>query len=573
MVRSSIPWELRTFKRRSSTELETEPRLYQIDNSHGHRLVSACQLQCTGALKSGHVLQFLTFLKWPGWGLRDLTLFSKALRMKSAWRGLFCRNPWNKILVDKYLKGQCVYDWIQKDVFNASNASVVWNGILDVIAIIKPGLSWRIGDGTKIRIGMDRIVGVGEDYLLSDSLINTLHEKGYYTLNHIYLSNGQSGSLWINASTLRLAGVHILEWSHYLNVLKRMGISLSHRDDTLVWIHNKSTGCITVKLAYDHFSNPSDNQGRWWGRSIWNCRAPLKIICLIWLTLHDRILTWSNLIKRGWQGPGVCPFCSSKEESTFHIFVQCVFARDIWNHVCSVFGLKGLTFYDTLEGFFCHWFKHMINHRALFLFVIWHILLCRNSKVFKGSPPHAFMTGWKAIHHFNEFDKQQVVKANIVRDPFSLTDFPAGFFDGAAQGASGGCGFVLYLRSCHKYQGWLHLDHCTNNFSEMVAVWSLLYWANRKNIKVVRIFGDSRLVIDWLNGKSSISNILLEHWCQRIRELTALFEVIQFQHIYRSYNEEADRFSKMGLRGQTGILHIKEMKEDKLMMEDSIILF
>jgi len=138
---------------------------------------------------------------------------------------------------------------------------------------------------------------------------------------------------------------------------------------------------------------------------------------------------------------------------------------------------------------------------------------------------------------------------------------------------SGGCGFVLYLNRSHKFQGWLHLDHCTNNFSEMVAAWGLLYWANRRNIKEVSIFGDSRLVIEWLNGKVTINNIFLEHWCLRIRDLVALFEVIQFQHIYRSFNEEADRLSKIGLRGQTGILHIKEMLEERPMMEESIILF
>jgi len=466
-----------------------------------------------------------------------------------------------------------VYDWIQKDVFTASNASIVWNGLLDVIPFIKPCLYWRIGDGSRIRIGIDRFVGGGEDFLLSDSLINTLHEKGYCTLNHIKSCTGHTGSQWISASALRLVGVHILEWSHYLNALKRMGISLSHRDDALVWIHNKTSGCITVKSAYDHIFNPSNLQVRWWGRAIWKCSAPLKIICFIWLALHDRILTWSNLIKRGWQGPGICLFCSSDEESSLHIFVQCVFARNIWIHVCTVFGLTGLAFCDSLEGFFGHWFKHMIYHRPLFLFVIWHIWLCRNSMVFKGTRPNALMTSWKAIHHFNEFNNQQVVKARRLRDPFCLSGYPAGFFDGAAQGEYGGCGFVLHLNCSHKFQGWLHLDHCTNNFSELVAVWSLLFWANRRNIKDIRIFGDSRLVIDWLNGKVNISNIFLEHWCLRIRELIALFGDIQFQHIYRTFNEEADRLSKMGLRGQTGILHIKEIKEERQLMEDSILLF
>ena len=157
--------------------------------------------------------------------------------------------------MDKYLKGRSVFSWIRNEVFTATNASIVWNGILDVIPLIKPCLHWRIGDGSRIRIGIDRFVGGGEFYLLSDSLVNLLHEKGYYTLEHIS-TNAPVGTQWIGASALRLVGDHILEWSRYLTALKRMGIFLSQRQDELVWIHNKTSGCITVKSAYDHIYNP-----------------------------------------------------------------------------------------------------------------------------------------------------------------------------------------------------------------------------------------------------------------------------------------------------------------------------
>lgn len=39
-----------------------------------------------------------------GWGLRRLDPFSKALRMKSLWRGLFSKTLWNKILIYKYIR-------------------------------------------------------------------------------------------------------------------------------------------------------------------------------------------------------------------------------------------------------------------------------------------------------------------------------------------------------------------------------------------------------------------------------------------------------------------------------------
>ena len=38
-----------------------------------------------------------------GWGLKNLSLFSKALRMKSFWRGLTANTLWCKVLSDKYI--------------------------------------------------------------------------------------------------------------------------------------------------------------------------------------------------------------------------------------------------------------------------------------------------------------------------------------------------------------------------------------------------------------------------------------------------------------------------------------
>jgi len=79
-----------------------------------------------------------------------------------------------------------------------------------------------------------------------------------------------------------------------------------------------------------------------------------------------------------------------------------------------------------------------------------------------------------------------------------------GYFDGAAKDGAGGCGFILYINKDHYYRGWMGIDTCTNNLSELTAVWSLLYWARRLNIRELKIYGDSLIVIDWLQGKTHI---------------------------------------------------------------------
>jgi len=180
----------------------------------------------------------------------------------------------------------------------------------------------------------------------------------------------------------------------------------------------------------------------------------------MWLVLHDCILTWDNLLKRGWQGPSICSFCKLNVESTLHIFFHCSFANVTWHHICSSLGLTGFNYCVSMEAYYRHWFSTMVNHRALFLFVRWHIWLCRNALIFNGTQSNAYLVSWRSIHHFSEFTKNQVVKDRLVASPLIFLDYSVGFFDGVAQGRSRGCGFVLCLSESHKIQGWLHLVDC-----------------------------------------------------------------------------------------------------------------
>jgi len=138
----------------------------------------------------------------------------------------------------------------------------------------------------------------------------------------------------------------------------------------------------------------------------------------------------------------------------------------------------------------------------------------------------------------------------------------AGFFDGAAVNGKGGCGFVLYISQKHYYHGWLGILSSINNLAEITALWSLLYWALHLNIKELRVFGDSLLVINWILGKCINKARNLSHRCNRIKEQIKSFDLIKFEHIYREHNMVADSLSKKGLDCAEGILQVEEYHED-----------
>ena len=55
---------------------------------------------------------------------------------------------------------------------------------------------------------------------------------------------------------------------------------------------------------------------KWWLRYNWKCFFQLKVCMFGWLLLHNRILTWDNLRRKGWFGPGFCVLCEMEEENS-----------------------------------------------------------------------------------------------------------------------------------------------------------------------------------------------------------------------------------------------------------------
>lgn len=111
------------------------------------------------------------------------------------------------------------------------------------------------------------------------------------------------------------------------------GIRLNSQSDTLIWAYNKFDGSISAKMVYDNIIHSSSPRaGSRLLTHICTGSLPWKISCFIWLALMNKLLTWDNLQKRGWTGPGICALCSRDEDSVQHLFFHCT----IWKNVISI---------------------------------------------------------------------------------------------------------------------------------------------------------------------------------------------------------------------------------------------
>jgi hypothetical protein len=67
--------------------------------------------------------------------------------------------------------------------------------------------------------------------------------------------------------------------------------------------------------------------------------------------------------------------------------------------------------------------------------------------------------------------------------------------------------------------------------------------------------GDSKVVIDCLLNKGRLKVAALEGWKIRIKELTRSFRSIKYQHIFRDFNVEADKQSKLAPEVNEGYIY------------------
>ena len=84
---------------------------------------------------------------------------------------------------------------------------------------------------------------------------------------------------------------------------------------------------FSVKNAYFRLNNGGLQFP--YAKVIWTTKVPPKIKAFIWLVINEALLTWDNLMKRGWTGPGICVTCVGDEEIIDHLFLHCSYARYI----------------------------------------------------------------------------------------------------------------------------------------------------------------------------------------------------------------------------------------------------
>ena len=92
----------------------------------------------------------------------------------------------------------------------------------------------------------------------------------------------------------------------------------------------------------------------------------------------------------------------------------------------------------------------------------------------------------------------------------------------------------------------------SNTRAELLALWAILRVSKLMGLPMHTIFGDSLVIISWLNRLASLNVPSLNHWCDDIRSMLLHAPHVIFKHIYREHNSMADGLSKQDLKLDMG---------------------
>ena len=117
------------------------------------------------------------------------------------------------------------------------------------------------------------------------------------------------------------------------------------------------------------------------------------------------------------------------------------------------------------------------------------------------------------------------------------------FFDGASKGNpgnAGGGGVIINPDGKVEVEYCWNIGYETNNMAEAYGLWQGLKKLLVKKVDEVMVFGDSRVIIQAMNGGRRCDNVRTTRLIRRIRSKTKLFRKVYFFHILRGLNVLAD---------------------------------
>lgn len=201
-----------------------------------------------------------------------------------------------------------------------------------------------------------------------------------------------------------------------------------------------------------------------------------------------------------------------EDEDNTHMFYQCTFAKKVLRLMCEHIRMpRPIT--ENTEDFINWWSKKNKNHRNIPALYHWTIWCNKNHKIFRGINGNPRGTVDNIIFLWESLRTEPTPTRDLsCRMRLVEIQYPVGFFDGASQLSSCRCGVWLRISpTCHYKIHWSG-GFGTNMRAEILALWGLLWIASQLCIDDLWVFGDSKVLVDYVNRGNKLDSVQHETW-------------------------------------------------------------
>ncbi|KAF9592290.1 hypothetical protein IFM89_013516 [Coptis chinensis] len=248
--------------------------------------------------------------------------------------------------------------------------------------ILSHGLIWKVGDGLSINAWKDRwIPSLDSSFTLPPRPPECMSER---VADFINPQTRQWN--WSVVSAVWPPGI--------LPKILSIPLKFQSHADRHIWAPHKSASYM-VKSAYDllwQLKNRDRNEFPL-TKFIWKIKLPFKIRFFLWQCCKGLVPTSELLASKGFVVDSSCSLCNHGDDSQYHIFLQCPFARAIWlqQQLHALVNIQALSFSQCFQNVMKSLLslsRHQTNDYIIrFGASLWWIWKCRNESRFDGSQP------------------------------------------------------------------------------------------------------------------------------------------------------------------------------------------
>jgi hypothetical protein len=256
-----------------------------------------------------------------GIGFRDLRVFNQALLARQAWRLIHFPNS----LCARLLKARYYPSGDLLDTAFIQNQSQTWQGVVHGLELLKKGIIWRIGSGSKVRIFRDNWLP-RPDAMKVEGRRNNSRKKWVSDLID------RDTRSWDEAA---VRGCCFPRDADAILSIKLPGRSC---EDFVAW-SGESNGAFSGRSAYRLGVNPilsslspgqssseaNGSRGIW--NLVWKAEVPLKVRIFAWKAATASLAVRSGLHRRMPNFDPICAICGAEVEDGHHALVRCTLAR------------------------------------------------------------------------------------------------------------------------------------------------------------------------------------------------------------------------------------------------------